>query len=65
MVPTLVENSIFFVYLLVNFFVNNIIMTGEPMHTVKELASYVNYRLKSEASIRLYCQLCHTCYTAL
>ena len=34
MVPTLVENSKFFVYLFVNVF----IMNGEPTHTASEMA---------------------------
>ena len=39
MVPTLVENSKFFMYLFVTcFFVNNFIMTGEPTHTASEMA---------------------------
>ena len=41
-------------------------MTGEPTHTVSEMVpSYINYRLKSEVSITLRCQLCSTCYTAV
>ena len=27
--------------------------------------SYINYHVKSEASITLHCQLCSTCYTAI
>ena len=41
MVPTLVENSKIFVYLFVNFFVHNFIMTGEPTHTASEMVSRV------------------------
>ena len=38
MLPTLVENSKILKYLFVNFFfVNNIIMIGEPMHTTFEM----------------------------
>ena len=33
MVPTVVKNPIFFMYLFVNFFVNKFIMTSEPMPT--------------------------------
>ena len=43
-------------------------MTGEPTHTVFEMAPRapaINYHLKSEISITLRCQLCSTCYTAL
>ena len=44
-------------------------MTGEPTHTTSELKgaarpSYINYRLKSEVSIMLRCQLCSIRYTA-
>ena len=46
MVPTVVENSKFFVYLFVNFFVKNIIMTGAPTHTVKEMEC-IHYALLS------------------
>ena len=43
MVPTLVENSKFSVYLFVNFFfVNIIIMTGELMHTASEMAPHAS-----------------------
>ena len=40
-------------YLFVNFFVNNFIMTGEPTHTASEmvLRAPAPYRLKSELSI--------------
>ena len=62
MVPTLrlVENSNFCVP--VNFFCKNkIIVTGEPMHTAsKEMVPHApatNYRLKSEISTMLRCQL--------
>ena len=61
MVPTLVENSKFFVCTcLLTFFVNNFIMTGEPTHTASEMAQRTSapYRLKSELSIMLHCQLC-------
>ena len=58
MIPTLVKNSKFFVYLFVNFFVNNFIMTGEPTHTASEMPS--PYCLKSELSITLRCQLYST-----
>ena len=37
MVPTLVEIPFFSVYL---FFVNVIIMTGEPMHTASEMVPH-------------------------
>ena len=46
-------------------------MTGEPTHTaLKErngamCPSHISYRLKSEVSIMLHCQLCSTCYTAV
>ena len=44
-------------------------MTGEPTHTTSEMGaarpSYINYRLKSEVSIMLRCQLCSTRYTAI
>ena len=43
-------------------------MTGEPIHIASEMAlhapSYINYRLKSEVSITLCCQLCSTRYAA-
>ena len=43
-------------------------MTGEPTHTASEKAprapAYINYRVKSEVSITLRCQLCSTRYTA-
>ena len=68
MVLTLAENSNFFVYLFVNFFLQIIIMTGEPTHTASQngtaCPSYINYRLKNEVSITLCCQLCSTRYTA-
>ena len=35
-------------------------MTGEPMHTTSEMTPCPNYRLKSEVSIMLRCQLCST-----
>ena len=37
-------------------------MTGEPTHTTSEMAQHatVPYRLKSELSIMLHCQLCST-----
>ena len=45
-------------------------MTGEPTHTTSKEeivphAPAANYRLKSEVSITLRCQLCSTRYTAL
>ena len=44
-------------------------MTGKPTHTASEMGaahpSYINYRLKSEVSIMLRCQLCSTRYTAI
>ena len=44
-------------------------MTGELTHTVSKMEPqtcpcYINYRLKSEVSITLRCQLCSTRYTA-
>ena len=61
MVPTLVENSIFFpVYLFVNFFVNNYYDLVNPWI----VEPHSNYRLKSEVSIMLHCQLFPTWYTA-
>ena len=65
MVPTLVENFLrTFCYLCLK-----MIMTGEPTHTTSvngaTRPSYINYRLKSEASITLCCQLCSTCYTVV
>jgi len=36
MVPALVENSYFLVYLFLNFFLETVIMTGEPTHTVSK-----------------------------
>ena len=38
MVPTLVENSYFLCTCLLTFFVNNFVMTGEPIHTASEMA---------------------------
>ena len=44
-------------------------MAGEPTHTASEngatCPSYINHRLKSEASIMLRCWLCSTHYTAV
>ena len=46
-------------------------MTGEPTHTAPKERngaarhSYISYRLKSELSIMLRCQLCSTRYTAV
>ena len=45
-------------------------MTGEPTHTTSKermvpRTPAINYRLKSEVSIMLRCQLCSTHYTAL
>ena len=71
MVLTLVQNSKLFVHLICFcFFVNKIIMTGEPMHIASKermapCAPDINYRLKSEVTITLRCQLCSTRYTAL
>ena len=44
-------------------------MTGEPTHITSEMAQctvaiYISYRLKSEVSITLRCQLCSNCHTA-
>ena len=44
-------------------------MTSEPTHTASEMAlrapaTYINYRLKSEVSITLHCQLFSIRYTA-
>ena len=42
-------------------------MTGEPTHTASKErnGTAINYRLKSEVTITLRCQLCSTNYTAL
>ena len=56
-------------YLFVNFFfANEVLVNPRIPHQKKEMAPHVpatNYRLKSEVSITLRCQLCSTHYTAL
>ena len=51
MVPTLVENSNFFVYLFVNYFCKTKLLCGEPMHTTLKERNGVaqsSYQLSSE-----------------
>ena len=52
MVPTLVENSNFFVHLFVNCFCKQFIMTGELTHTASKMAPRARvpqlYQLSSE-----------------
>ena len=66
-----VENSNFFAVLLVNFFctIELLLLVNSCIpHQKKEMAlraPTINYRLKSEVSIMLHCQLCSTHFTAL
>jgi len=58
MVPTLVENAVYYACRLISFANNELI--GEPMHSASKEsngATHPSYHLRSEVSIALHCQL--------